>query len=147
MKASYFARFAATVALLAATHANAANETYPLNVPTDTKATYELMKVGKGEKGNIIAITKRTGPSGVSFAKREFNCRDGTMRYLNEGDTLEEVSAKNPKYHVGKMAPASGSISGDVRVALCGYTEAEKFWNTVAMKIAIDKAVGKGTKP
>ena len=146
MKASFFAPVAATAVMLIAAHANAADETYPLDVPSDPKAKYELVKVGKGKSGNIIAITKRTGPSGVSFAKREFNCREGTMRYLNERDSLEEVSAKNPKYHVGKMAPATGSISGDVRVALCGYTEAEKFWNTVAMKIAIEKAIASGNK-
>lgn len=83
-------------------------------VPSDTRARYFLLSVAPGKEGNIIAITRREGPSGTSFSRREIDCDARTFRYIGEGDTL--AKAKLPASNPGDMSPlVVGSIS-DVAV-------------------------------
>ena len=84
------------------------------DVPSDPRARYFLLNVAPGEGGNIVATTRREGPSGTSFSRREINCDAQTFRYIGEGDTLEQ--AKQPAPNPGDMGPlVDGSIS-DVSV-------------------------------
>ena len=88
-----------------------------VNVPTDPRASYLILKTGKLQNGNIEVVSQRNGPSGVSYAKREVNCRNMTFRYTGEGDTLREL---NDPYQKGAMAPLTeGSISTFISRAAC----------------------------
>ena len=80
----------------------------PLIVPTDPKARYFILEKG-GTQRRPTLVTKRIGPSGTSFSKKEFDCSTGTFRYLGDGDTLEEMRRSAPE---PSMAPlVEGSIS------------------------------------
>lgn len=84
------------------------------DVPSDARARYFLLNVEPGSGGNIVATTRREGPSGITYARREIDCNAQTFRYIGEGDTLEQ--AKQPAPNPGDMGPlVDGSIS-DVSV-------------------------------
>jgi hypothetical protein len=79
-----------------------------IEVWSDPKATYTDEGSGTLPNGNIWITTRRDGPSGVSFARREIDCKAGEFRYTQEGDTLEGMSDDAPS----DMAPLTeGSIS------------------------------------
>lgn len=65
-------------------------------VPSDPKASYRLLDWSKISNGNLEATTRRDGPSGTSYARREIDCDARTFRYLGEGDTLEAAKADGP---------------------------------------------------
>lgn len=89
-------------------------------VPSDPKADYYLLDVTKGKGGNIIATTRREGPSGTSFARREIDCRGNKARYVGEGDTL--AATKRAGYHVGEMGDlVDGSISDVASRFACSH--------------------------
>lgn len=82
----------------------------PFDVASDPRARYFLLNVEKGKGGNIIATTRREGPSGTSYARREIDCSAHKARYVGEGDTL--AATKRAGYHVGEMGDlVDGSIS------------------------------------
>lgn len=92
----------------------------PFDVASDPRARYFLLDVKKGEGGNIIATTRREGPSGTSFARREIDCRGNKARYLGEGDTL--AVTKRAGYHVGPMGDlVDGSISDVASRFACSH--------------------------
>ncbi|WP_437883526.1 hypothetical protein [Pseudomonas sp. LRF_L74] len=88
----------------------------PLAVPSDTKASYTILE--RDTKGNERKITtKRVGPSGTSYSQRLYNCSANTVKYLGDGDTLEEMKASKPD---DKMAPiVQGAIAYYVGQAAC----------------------------
>lgn len=58
-----------------------------LSVPSDPKAQYFVLeKGGKGAERTIV--TKRVGPSGISYSKRLYNCKNRTVKYLGTGDSM-----------------------------------------------------------
>ena len=75
----------------------------PYSAPADPNATYSLLSVKPGKRGNIIAVTRRTGSSGISYASREVDCGAQLARYIGEGDTRAE--AEKPSSNPGDMAP------------------------------------------
>jgi hypothetical protein len=79
-------------------------------VPSDPGVQYALLKIEKGEGGNIIATNRREGASGVSFSRREIDCSANQFRYVGEGATLEQ--ANQPAPNPGEMSDlVDGSIS------------------------------------
>jgi TPR repeat protein len=92
-----------------------------LNVSADRKANYYLISKSSLKNGNLIVTSRREGPSGTGFSKREINCQDNSFRYLGDGSTLEEMNAT---YNVGQMRRAKKDdvytgISHDVIQAVC----------------------------
>lgn len=78
-------------------------------VPSDPKATYFILdRAGTTERP--IVTTKRIGPSGTSYTRRECDCNNRTWRYLAEGDTLEELEA-SPKPNEPMGPLVEGSIA------------------------------------
>ena len=75
---------------------------------SDPKASYTDQGSGVLENGNLWLVTRREGPSGVSFSKREIDCASGTFRYMQEGDALESMSDTNDD-EMGALT--EGSIS------------------------------------
>lgn len=79
-----------------------------IEVWSDANAKYTDQGSGVLDNGNLWLITRRDGPSGVSYAKREIDCGAGEFRYTQEGDTLESMSDVKD----AEMAPLTeGSIS------------------------------------
>ena len=90
----------------------------PIPVPSDPRAGYRLMGVTSGPYSHLIAVTRREGPSGVSFARREINCQNRQFRYLGEGATQADAMRDSP--NIGAMsALTSGSISTEVSAFVC----------------------------
>jgi hypothetical protein len=89
-----------------------------ISVPSDARARYEAVSTTKRPDGLVEIITRRQGPSGMSFARREVDCRRRTFRYVGEGDTLEEAKRQGP--NPGQMAElVQGSISWHVVQFAC----------------------------
>lgn len=71
-------------------------------VPSDPRATYTLVSRSWLSNGNLEVVTKRVGPSGTGYSRREINCSEMTFRYTAEGDTLADL---NRPYESGAMGP------------------------------------------
>ncbi|MGI8704632.1 MAG: hypothetical protein ACR2JJ_02355 [Sphingomicrobium sp.] len=87
-----------------------------ISVWSDSNARYTDEGSGELSNGNLWLTTRRDGPSGVSFAKREINCASGTYRYLQEGDSLESMS---DNADAQMSALTEGSISTLVSYYVC----------------------------
>lgn len=88
-----------------------------IQVPSDSRASYHLLQWSKLPNGNREALTRRDGPSGTSYARREINCPSMQFRYLGEGDTLEEARANRADASLSELTP--GSISTYVSEFVC----------------------------
>jgi len=88
-----------------------------ISVPTDAKASYFILSKAKLANGNLQVVSRRVGPSGTSYSRREINCQRMTFRYTGEGDTLREL---DQPYNKGAMGPLTeGSISTYISMAAC----------------------------
>lgn len=106
----------ASVAFVAASLPAKAATTIP--VPSDPKARYTLIAKKPMKNGHLEVTTRRVGPSGESYARREVDCRSMQFRYLAAGDTAQDI-AVNGK-NLGSMAPlVEGSISWHVARFSC----------------------------
>ena len=95
-----------------------AEEGERIAVPSDPRASYQLLDVSKMPNGNVEALTKRNGPSGTSFARREISCNTMQFRYLGEGDSKEEALVERP--NVGKLSDIlPPSISATITLYVC----------------------------
>ncbi|HDG8091882.1 TPA: hypothetical protein PCO36_000418 [Klebsiella oxytoca] len=66
-----------------------------ISIPTDSKAKYTI--IDKSMNGSMATITtKREGPSGTSYSQRLYDCTAWTVKYLGDGDTLEQMKASKP---------------------------------------------------
>jgi len=85
-------------------------------IPTDAKAIYTVIeRSGTGRIRTIV--TKREGPSGTSYSKRQYDCDQNTWKYLGTGDTMEAMGASKPEK---SMTPAlAGSIASFVGGVAC----------------------------
>lgn len=88
----------------------------PIVVPTDSKATYFILERG-GTADKPTLVTKRVGPSGTSYSKRQFDCKAHTFKYLGDGDSLEEMRRSKPDERMGELV--EGSISDELWKEVC----------------------------
>jgi hypothetical protein len=87
-------------------------------VTSDPGATYHLLRWSMMPNGNREALTRRDGPSGTSYARREIDCEARTFRYLGEGETQAEAEADAPNPgRMGELIPPS--ISAQVADYVC----------------------------
>lgn len=110
-----------TLTLLSIFSINSIGQVNLYKIPSDPKATYEVLeKTGKGKKR--VITTKRTGPSGVSYSKREYDCELAKVRYIGTGDTLQEMQSSKPD---GKLTGiVDGSIASYIGGVACeGYKQ------------------------
>jgi hypothetical protein len=77
-----------------------------VDVPSDPKATYYVLE-RTGDNDHPVETTKRVGPSGDGYARREFDCQNRTWRYLAEGDTMEELAASKKSDQMGPLVDGS----------------------------------------
>lgn len=65
------------------------------SIQTDSKAKYTI--IDKTLNGPMATITTmREGPSGTSYSQRLYDCTSWTVKYLGDGDTLEQMKASKP---------------------------------------------------
>lgn len=96
----------------------------PYKVPSDLKGEYRNLSIeGSGRYRKIK--TERKGPSGTSYALREYDCQAGKFRYLEEGDELDAMKKhRDPKW--GDVT--DGSISSYVGAQACqGFNPYKKL--------------------
>lgn len=92
-----------------------------IEVPSDTRAFYQLVDWSRMANGNREVITSRLGSSGVSYARREVDCANWEARYLGQGATLEKASAPS---HAADMTPlAERTVSADIASFACSLSK------------------------
>lgn len=79
---------------------------YKISIPTDAKAVYTVL--GKGERDGLKTIvTKREGSSGVSYSERAYDCGNRTVKYLGDGETLEQMKLSRADPNMSDIVPQS----------------------------------------
>ncbi len=118
-------------------------------VPSDTRANYEAIEVSSANNGSVVVISKRTGPSGVSYSRRECECRDGTFRYLGEGDTLDAARNSNASDKaMTKLVRDPKTGLGSVSFHVCNFAcEEARTGVPKTSTIAPSKVEGKFPEP
>ena len=95
------------------------DEGEPFSIPSDSRASYRLLKWSRLPNGHLEALTRRDGPSGTSFERREIDCETMTYRELGEGDTREDAVKDVPNVgHMTELTPES--ISTYTAGLVCG---------------------------
>ena len=90
----------------------------PLAVPSDSNAIYTIISAKKVGKGRAQIVTRREGPSGVSFSERLVDCKNSRFKYTAEGDSLNAMKKKQED-----MGPlVEGSISYYISAYACTIT-------------------------
>lgn len=78
----------------------------PLAISSDAGAQYFVLEAG-GSPDYPTLITVRVGPSGNSYAKRLFDCRAATWKYLGDGETLEAMNRSQPDAYMARLVDES----------------------------------------
>lgn len=87
-----------------------------LSVPSDPKAQFFVLEKG-GSGAERTIVTKRVGPSGTSYSKRLYDCKNNTVKYLGSGDSLAEMASSEPDPKMGPIV--EGSIAYYVGLEAC----------------------------
>ena len=67
----------------------------PIDIQTDLEGQYFIVEKG-GSADKPTMVVKRAAPGYTDYIKREFDCAAHTVRYLGEGESLEEINAAQP---------------------------------------------------
>jgi hypothetical protein len=102
--------------------AGAQAERFPtIDVPNDPAARYDVLMLVAERGGTLEIVTRRVGGSEATFVQREIDCRAGTMRYLGQGHSVEEMNADHRPYVLDSIDPQS--ISGHIADYACTHVE------------------------
>jgi hypothetical protein len=107
--------FAVVAALIPVGTYALADEIIP--VPSDPDATYTFIGGERLPHRQVTVTTKRNGASGASYATRLVDCKQGTFKYLAEGNTLEELKQTTSASEMNPLE--QGSISYYVSIYAC----------------------------
>jgi hypothetical protein len=88
----------------------------PIDIQTDVKGQYFLVEKG-GTADTPTLVVKRAKAGYNHYVKREFNCAAHTVRYLGEGESLEEMAAAQPDPEAGPIE--EGSIPDQLSRLVC----------------------------
>jgi hypothetical protein len=90
---------------------------YPIEINTDIKGKYYIVEK-TGTSNNPVLVTKQVRPNATThYIKRWFDCKNQTVRYLGEGDTLEELNKAAPE--PDSTAIEEGSIPDQLAKHVC----------------------------
>jgi hypothetical protein len=67
----------------------------PIDIKTDVQGQYFLVEQA-GTAANPTLVVKRAQPGYNHYIKREFDCAAHTVRFLGEGESLDEMNAAQP---------------------------------------------------
>ena len=93
------------------------DEGFAISAPSDPGARYRILEIESLPNGNLEVVSRRDGPSGTSFARREIDCVAYAFRYLGEGDTRDEAMLDRSSQNMGPLT--GSSASSDVANAAC----------------------------
>ncbi len=94
----------------------AAASDVPIAIKTDLEGQYFLVEQS-GTASNPVVVVKRVDGTYEYYVKREFDCAAGTVRYLGEGESLEEMAAAEAEPEASPIE--SGSIPDQLARLLC----------------------------
>jgi len=92
----------------------------PIVVPTDSNANYYVERVAKTKGGLVRIVSRREGLSGTTYSGRECNCSNKTVRSLGDGETLEELSTRQPDTHFSKLVFGNDGL-GSISYHVCEH--------------------------
>lgn len=107
-------RLAVMVGLLGGTSVAVADQ--PIDIHTDLEGQYYLVEQG-GSPGRPVLLVKRIAPGITHYVKREIDCGARTVRYLGEGESLDEIANAEPDPEVQPVE--KGSIADQLRRLVC----------------------------
>jgi hypothetical protein len=91
-------------------------EDTPIDIHTDIEGQYFLVEEG-GSFSKPTLVVKRVAPGVTHYIKREFDCDARTVRYLGEGESLEEMEASQPDSEANPIN--AGSIPDQLARLVC----------------------------
>ena len=110
------------IAVAASLLATAQGQRFPvIDVPNDPAARYDVLMLVPIRGGNLEIVTRRVGRRGETFVQREINCREGLVRYLGQGHTVDEMNRDHRNYHFEPIDP--NAISGHIAAYACENVE------------------------
>jgi hypothetical protein len=92
-----------------------------IDVPNDPGARYDVLMLVAEPGGTLEIVTRRVGGSEASYVQREIDCRAGTVRYLGQGHSVDEMNADHHPYVLDPIDPQS--ISGHIAAYACANVE------------------------
>ncbi|MGP1517515.1 MAG: hypothetical protein ACTTJV_07835, partial [Ottowia sp.] len=95
----------------------AENKKDVFRIPSDPTGVYKILDIYQENKNaNVQITTRRAGKSGTSYSAREYDCQRNMVRYLADGNTLEELKVPKP----GEWAAiVDGSIAAYIGERAC----------------------------
>ena len=106
-----------TALILSATAFTAQADVFYRNPISGDKGTYTLIATQRTAEGTIVAVSKRSGPSGTGWTRTESNCRTGQMREI--GYTETSVHSIPNDYQSRWFELVQGSSKSDLFNFLC----------------------------
>lgn len=92
-----------------------------IDVPNDPAARYDVLMLVPIRGGNLEIVTRRVGRRGETFVQREINCREGLVRYLGQGHTVDDMNRDHRNYRFEPIDP--NAISGHIAEYACANVE------------------------
>jgi hypothetical protein len=89
-----------------------------VDVLGDPGGRYLIISNKVMSNGHREVMSRRSGGSGESYARREIDCAAGTVRYIGEGDTKADAQAPTVNLE-GMTKPIPESITGAITAAAC----------------------------
>jgi hypothetical protein len=92
-------------------------EDTPIDIQTDIEGQYFLVEEG-GSFSKPTLVVKRVTPDATThYIKREFDCDARSVRYLGEGESLEEMAASRLESEASPIN--AGSIPDQLARLVC----------------------------
>jgi hypothetical protein len=101
---------------------SAVAEETAIEIKTDLEGQYYLVEKG-GTADKPTLVVKRAGPGFNHYIKREIDCAAHTLRYLGEGESLEEMN--NPLPVETAVPIEAGSIADQLARLVCPEAPAD----------------------
>lgn len=88
----------------------------PLAISSDPTAKYFLLE-DRGGAGWVTLLIERVGPGGVRYFWRGYDCRDRTVNYAGEADSLQAL--RHSKTGPFRVRVADGTVDHDLWIEAC----------------------------
>ena len=89
----------------------------PVPRPSEPQAAYTLVDAWKTGGTRVQFVSRRAGPSGLGYTRREIDCRSGIGRTLASSETVASLQRDAPDPRA--IAPVPGSSAQLTSAAAC----------------------------
>lgn len=81
-----------------------------VNRPSEPKATYRVVALGKGPEGSVVSVnTRYSDASGWVYTTRAFKCDSGRLRTLGSGETVDGMLKSKADPNWGQLVGGSSA--------------------------------------